>query len=175
MIFPSKAFKAWLPARVVAGTVGTASGAARYSVMELRKILQQESFRARVWSSKITTEFFPEIQKNAARFQSESVWWQKDNNFFVNALVNRWQDILEVVREQTELLKEQLDLLCHIPQCHSDQQLLTGTGNVRGLPCALCYNGNIQSTNPLCGSMCRQFGSMIMPYVIFPRCHFHPS
>lgn len=29
------------------------------------------------------------------------------------------QDILEVVREQTELLKEQLDLLCHIPQCEA--------------------------------------------------------
>ena len=74
-------FQAWVPARVVARVVGTASGAARYSVMELRKILQQESFRAiRVWSSQITTEFFSgDPKKNTARFQSESVWWQKDN------------------------------------------------------------------------------------------------
>ena len=77
----------------------------------------------------------------------------------MGALVNRWQDILEVVREQTELLKEQLDLLCHIPQCHSDQQLLTGTGNavVYRVPFAITetYNPPIHYVDPCAGNLVR--------------------
>eukprot|EP00435_Cladocopium_sp_Y103_P047846 s453_g14.t1 len=41
------------------------------------------------------------------------------------------QDIVEAVREQTELLKEQLDLLCYIPQCEAAGRALQKRGDER--------------------------------------------